>query len=385
MLSSDQISALDDRLAPYGSEVVSLYLDVNPASQDNARKAWALRARAAMEELDLPNGAARRISERLRSAPGAPDAKTLAVFAHATDDEPFEVVEIERAMAAVGAHDGALARVGKPFLAPLKLTLLRRRPSLVLQLGGDRIRRFVMEPGDIVELPPAEQDWDETFWRESAKGESGSPTVLPSGGSSHDKYDERTENWYAKLRKRVASELVQTMAKHQAARLILVGTEPELAAFESEMDGPAKELITARLPPPSNPSASAGAMREHAKSAVEEAERAEGEARLDEAVEKGVLGLNLTLAAVNDARVYLLILPDVPYVDVWRCSSSGHVFGNRESAEARCAGGAVERVALADVLPDLAEATGMELAFLSGEADRRLREEHGGLAGLVRW
>ena len=70
MLSSDQISALDDRLAPYGSEVVSLYLDVNPASQDNARKAWALRARPAMEELDLPNGAARRISERLRSAPG---------------------------------------------------------------------------------------------------------------------------------------------------------------------------------------------------------------------------------------------------------------------------------------------------------------------------
>ena len=44
---------------------------------------------------------------------------------------------------------------------------------------------------------------------------------------------------------------------------------------------------------------------------------------VEEAVEKGVLGLNLTLAAVNDARVYLLILPDVPYVDVWRCSSSG--------------------------------------------------------------
>ena len=139
MLSPDQISALGDRLAPYGSEVVSLYLDVNPASQDNARKAWALRARAAMEELGLANGASRRIAERLRSAPGAPDAKTLAVFAHVTDDEPFEVIEIERALAAVAAHDGALARVGKPFLAPLKLTLLRRRPSLVLHLGGDRI------------------------------------------------------------------------------------------------------------------------------------------------------------------------------------------------------------------------------------------------------
>lgn len=385
MLSTDQISALGDRLAPFGSEIVSLYLDVNPASQDNARKAWALRARAAMEELELPNGAARRISERLRSVPGAPDAKTLAVFAHPTDDEPFETVEIEHALAAVGAHDGAMARLGKPFLAPMRLTLLRRRPSLVLQLGGDRIRRFVMEPGDIVELETAEQDWDETFWRESAKAESGSPTVLPSGGSSHDMYEERTENWHARLRKRVASDLVQTMAKHHAARLILVGTEPELAAFEAELEGPAKELITARLPPPSNPAASAGAMREHLKGAVEQAEQEEGEARLDEAVEKGVLGLNLTLAAVNEARVYLLILPNVPYVDVWHCSSSGQVFGNRESAESRCVGGAVEQVALADVLPELAAANGMELIFLSGEADRRLREDHGGLAALVRW
>src|SRR5690606_31224655 len=342
MLSPDQISALGDRLAPYGSEVVSLYLDVNPASQDNARKAWALRARAAMGELGLANGASRRIAERLRSAPGAPDAKTLAAFAHVTDDEPVDGIETERALAAVAAPHRGRARVGKPFLAPLKLTLLRRRPSLVLQLGGDRIRRFVMEAADIAELPTAEQDWDETFWRESAKAESGSPTVLPSGGSSHDKYDERTENWHAKLRELVASELVEVMAERQAARLILVGTEPEIAAFESEMTGPTRELIAARLPPPSNPAASAGAMRQHLAAAVDEAEREEGEARLDEAVEKGVLGLNLTLAAVNDARVYLLILPDVPYLDVWHCSSTGHVFGNRESAEARCTGGAVE-------------------------------------------
>lgn len=385
MLTPAQISALDDRLAPYGSEVVSLYLDVNPASQDNARKAWSLRARAAMEALGLPNGTARRIAERLRAAPGAPEAKTLAVFAHATDDEPFETVLIEHAMAAVAAHDGAMARFGKPFLAPMRLTRLRRRPSLVLQLSGDRIRRFVMEPGDIVELPAAEQDWDETYWRESGQAESGSPNVLPSGGSSHDMYEERTENWHARLRKRVAADLVATMAENHAARLILVGTEPELAAFEAELEGPAAALITARLAPPSNPSASAGALREHFAEAVTDAEREEGEARLNDAVERGVVGLSATLAAINEARVYLLVLPDVPYLEVWHCSASGHVFASSEAAETQCPGGAVEQVALADVLPDLAEATGMELIFITGDADRRLREDHGGLAGLVRW
>lgn len=385
MLTPALISALDDRLANYGNEVVSLYLDVNPASPDNARKAWALRARAAMDELALPNGASRRISERLRAVPGAPDAKSLAVFSHVSDDEPFETLFIERELAALSEHDGAIARYGTPFLAPLRLTLLRRRPSLVLQLSGDRIRRFISEADTIQELSTSEQDWDETYWRESGQAETGSPTVLASGGSSHDMYEERTENWHARLRKRVAAELGHTMDEHGAVRIILVGTEPDIAAFEAELPDPAKGLVSARIPPPSNPAASAGALKDHLASAIAEAELTEGTARLDAAVEKGVMGLNLTLGAINEARVYELILPDVPYLDVWRCTTTGFVYGNRDAAQSHCDGGAVEQSKLADLLPELASATGLELTFLSGEADRRLREEHGGLAGLLRW
>src|SRR5690606_12351704 len=162
------------------------------------------------------------------------------------------------------------------------------------------------------ELPTAEQDWDETYWRESGQAESGSPNVLPSGGSSHDKYEDRTENWHARLRKRVAADVVGTMAEHHAARLILVGTEPEIAAFEAVMEDHDKEHITTRLPAQANPTASPGALKEHFAAAVREAEQEEGETRLNEAVEKGVVGLNATLDAVNEARVYLLVLPDVP-------------------------------------------------------------------------
>ena len=385
MLTPAQITALDDQLAGSGSEIVSLYLDVNPATHDNARKAWALRARAAMNDLALPAGVARRIAERLRSVPGSPEAKSLAVFANAGDDEPFKTLFIDRELAVLGAHGGAIARYGSPLLAPLRLTLMRRRPSLVLQLAGDRIRMFICEPGGIVELPTAEQDWDETFWRESGRAETGSPTVLASGGSSHDMYEDRTEHWHAQLRKRVAAEIVDTMHAYGAARTVVVGTEPDVAAFVAELDAAAASVVTATLPLPPNPDAGAGALRAYFAGAIAEAELAEGEARLAKAIEKGVLGLNLTLGAVNESRVYELILPNVPYGDVWRCSTTGFVFGNSDAARSHCAGGAVEGTKLGDILPDLAAANGMELTFLSGDADRRLREDHGGLAGLLRW
>src|SRR5690606_18140008 len=150
MLATERIRSLSERLAPYGDRVISLYLDVNPASVDNQRKAWVLRARAAMEALGLPNGSSRRIAERLRGQV-LPEARTLAVFAHPDAKELFTTVPIKHSLRAVTAHDGALVRFCEPFLALIQLNLLRRRPSLVLQNVGDRIRLFVVGPGSIEE------------------------------------------------------------------------------------------------------------------------------------------------------------------------------------------------------------------------------------------
>src|SRR5690606_21931864 len=135
MIASEGIRSLRERLAPYGDQVVSLYLDVNPASPDNRRKAWALRARAALEALDLPKEASRRIAERLRLEVGRPDARTLVVFMHVEDEDVYESLEVDESLAPVEAAGGALARWGKPFLAPLELSTLRRRPSIALLLG----------------------------------------------------------------------------------------------------------------------------------------------------------------------------------------------------------------------------------------------------------
>ncbi|HEX7038609.1 MAG TPA: hypothetical protein VF202_00690, partial [Trueperaceae bacterium] len=160
---------------------------------------------------------------------------------------------------------------------------------------------------------------------------------------------------------------------------------PDVAAFEAELDPATAALVKGRMPLPANPAASAGSLHAQFLAAVREAEVAEAADALAKAERSGVSGAGPTLQAVSENRVHTLIVPDVPYQEVWRCKASGRVFATHERAAGECEGEDLEPVPLADALPRLAETYGMELRFLSGEPDRRLREELGGLAGLLRW
>src|SRR5690606_36374983 len=151
--------------------------------------------------------------------------------------------------------------------------LLRRRPSLVLQIVGDRIRLFVVGPGSIEELEKVQQDWDETFWRTDEGTGSTRPGETQRGGSPKDAYEERTENWIARLYKRVAGDLRRLVDKHGACRVILSGTAPDVAAFEAELDPAAAALVKARIPLQPNPDASAGSLHERFLEAIREPRR----------------------------------------------------------------------------------------------------------------
>lgn len=385
MIPSEGIRSLRERLAPYGDQVVSLYLDVNPASQDNARKAWSLRARAALEALALPKEASRRIAERLRLEVGMPDAKTLVVFTHAEDESLYESFEVEEALAPVEAAGGALARWGEPFLAPLELTALRRRPSIALLLGKDRIRRFLVHRSAVEELPVAIQPRDESAWREMTEASVGMPGVVARGGSGKDLYERRTADWESRLRKVVAAGLSEALAEHDAVRIVLVGREPDVAAFEADLDDRFRSRVGARIPLPPDPDAPATALADALLGAVARAEEDEVEALLDHARERGVWGSDTTLRAVDEGRVRTLIVPDVPYQPVFRCAGSGRVMASREAAVAECPEERIDEVPLADTLPELAVRHGLEIAFARGSADDRLMTTCEGLAGLLRW
>ncbi|MFO7545941.1 MAG: hypothetical protein R6W77_10640 [Trueperaceae bacterium] len=385
MIASDGIRSLRERLAPYGNQVVSLYLDVNPASPDNVRKAWSLRARAALEALNLPKEASRRIAERLRLEVGMPDARTLVVFTHAQDESLYESLEIDESLAPVDAAGGALARWGKPFLAPLELTTMRRRPSVALVLGKERIRRFLVHRSAVDELPAAIQPRDETAWREMSEGSVGMPGVVARGGSGKDIYERRTADWESRFRKVVAAGLAELLEEHDAVRVVLMGREPDVAAFEGELDDAMRPRVGARIPLPPDPDAPAPALADALLEAVARAEEAEADGLLDHARERGVWGSDTTLRAVDEGRVRMLIVPDVPYQPVFRCAGSGRVLASREAASAACPGEQIDEVPLADTLPELASRHGLEIAFARGAADERLTSTCEGLAGLLRW
>lgn len=385
MIASEGIRSLRERLAPYGDQVVSLYLDVNPASPDNQRKAWSLRARAALEALDLPKEASRRIAERLRQEVGMPDARTLAVFTHVDDEDLYESLEVDESLAPVEAAGGALARWGKPFLAPLELTTLRRRPSVALLLGKERIRRFLVNRSAVDELPAAIQPRDESAWREMTEASVGMPGVVARGGSGKDLYERRTADWESRFRKVVAAGTPELLEAHDAVRIVLMGREPDVSAFESELDDATRARVGARVSLPPDPDAPAPALADALLAAVARAEEAEVDQLLDHARERGVWGLDTTLRAVDEGRVRMLIVPDVPYQTVFQCAGSGRVLASRAAASAVCPGEEIDEVPLADTLPELASKYGLELAFARGAADERLTSTCEGMAGLVRW
>jgi len=385
MIASEGIRSLRERLAPYGDQVVSLYLDVNPASPDNRRKAWALRARAALEALDLPKEASRRIAERLRLEVGRPDARTLVVFMHVEDEDVYESLEVDESLAPVEAAGGALARWGKPFLAPLELSTLRRRPSIALLLGKERIRRFLVHRSAVDELPAAIQPRDETGWRELTEGSVGMPGVVARGGSGKDLYERRTGDWESRFRKVVAAGTPALLEANDAVRIVLMGREPDVAAFEAELDDAMRARVGARIPLPPDPDAPSAAVADALLDAIARAEEAEVDELLDHVRERGVWGSDTTLRAVDEGRVRMLIVPDVPYQPVFRCAESGRVLASRAAASAACPGEDIDEVPLADTLPELASRHGLELAFAPGAADERLSSTCEGLAGLLRW
>jgi len=90
------------------------------------------------------------------------------------------------------------------------------------------------------------------------------------------------------------------------------------------------------------------------------------------------------LEALQEGRLHLLVVPWSLEVRVFRCAS-GRVELTREAAEVYCPGEKLEEVSLKEVLPTLAQAYNLRLEIVHGEAETRLREEFGGLAGLVRW
>lgn len=384
MIGTDRIRTLQNEVARYPLPVLSLYLDVDPSRPENARKAYALRARAALRALGLPKSYIRSLLARLRLDHGVPEARTVAVFAGEEPERLFESFMVRPVIPQVAAHQGVVARWGEPYVAPLLLALSEHPRYLGVLLESNNARLFELFLDEIEELPALEQPLDYSQWRPLREHSTGAPGVPARGGSGKDLFDKRVADWRRRFHKDVALRVAQEVEGRDTCRLMLMGLEPEIHAFEAALPPALQARVHERLAPPANPEATASALHplflEAAARVEDELERS----LLDRIRERGVWGFGPTLEAVDEGRVRTLAVPWHLDASVVRCAG-GRVVASLAEAAHLCPDAERLERPLADVLPALAERHGMEFVVLHGENETRLQRDFDGLAGLARW
>ncbi|GEM89218.1 VLRF1 family aeRF1-type release factor [Oceanithermus desulfurans] len=394
MISKEAIQKLRNEIGLRSGPVLSLYLATNPASRDvldysasGKRKPFVIRAKDTLKALAVPEAIASRVIDRLEH--DVIRGRTRAVFA--TEDE-LEVYDLNVDLPVVNLpHGEVLARWGEPYVLPLVLALDEYERYAVVLLDEERWRLFEVYLNDVREVADAFRAVAPETWRKLSESKPATPMGLGArgttarGGMGRDRFDRRVLAWTHRFYRQLAGELEGWLERLGAERLILMGVPEETRYFEELLPRAVRERVVAHLPMPAGGSkVDASEVLALTEAAIEEAERRKEAELLDRIREEGVWGTENVLEALQQGRVYVLVMPWHPEGRVWRCPDTGYAALARERAEAVCPG-AAEEADLAETLVELAGLFGARVEFVRGDNADRLEREFGGLAGLKRW
>lgn len=386
MLDKPTVTLIRETIAPHEGPVLSLYLDVNPANPDNVRKAHVRRAKDALRDLKVPKDFAEDIVQRLSLEHVIPQGRTLVVFAGADPAKLFETLYLQTELALLDLTDGVIARWGKPYVAPILFAVDEHERYGLAYVSSDEWRYFEVFLGEIVELRGADRLDPSADWRQYTQARRNPSITGPvQGGSDHDRFDARQEDWTLRHYRQAAEELVEAVNAAGLDRLVLIGQDAAVRDFEAQLPNTLKSKVVARTSAPSDTNISATHWLTMVTPLLERVEREHESALLDQVRERGIWGVDETLAALQEGRLSTLLVPWGAGLDVYRCEQSGLVASTEEEAERICVGEAHALVGLKEVLPELVERHGPKLEFLAGEPSERLKKDFGGLAGITRW
>jgi hypothetical protein len=367
--------------------VLSLYLDVNPARPENARRAWIIRAKNAAREAGAPKEVERRVVESLELGQPLPQGLTLVVFASEEEGAVWEMVYLKTELPVMAAYQGVIAGWGRPLLTPLLLILEEARPCAVVYLDQTHWRYLEIALGEIEEKEQALLRLDPAQWhmvRESSPGVG----HAQHGGSQRDRFDRRVEDWVHRFYKDAAGRLSELLQGSRARHILLIGEAQHLSDFERFLPEHVREMITCRLPPPPEDGITPHRILEHAQPALQQAELSSKQRLLDRIRENGIWGLDSVLQALQQGRLHLLALPFSAGElnrTLHRCRGSGLLTSSADRARELSPGDDTELVRVGQVLPELAGKHGTRLEFLREEPEQRLLREFGSFAALTRW
>jgi len=378
MLTQEGTRYIREFVAPRVAPVLSLYLDVNPANPDNQGKAYALRARGALEEIGVPPEVSKKVLEKIEHEP--PHARSWVIFATQGWLESYNL-QVDLPLV-----QGVEARWGEPYLTPMLYLLDEYERVGVVFLDSQKWRMFEVYLGEIEELPGAfravpTQEWNRLT--QDSAGRRYAEGSIHRAAANTDRFERRLATWTHRFYKRMAGLLEQTMTERNIQKLVLVGQKAEVLVLKDLLPRRLRERVLAILPSLPSPLIQASEVLRLVQGVLEPLERERENRLLDEVAERGVAGLDQTLELLQQGGLHLLVAPWNPQGRVYQ-APDGWVGGSMEGAVAHGAG-RIKNVDLKQVLPELAEAFGTRLEFVRGPAEERLHKAFGGLAGLPRW
>jgi hypothetical protein len=399
----NQLQTLRSWTENAGSDVLSIYCGVNPAKPENAGKAWLRRVKNSLEKLpEIRNVEGKRdtplydqVLKLLEEE--RPQARTLALFAHRDAHGRLHAqrLDLQVELPVVDLAQGRVdARYGAPYLAPLWFAVDEYQRSGVLLLTVGRWRFFEVFLGEAREATDIFAAVSDSEWQELNEASRkvsdvwGGRSARPGGRydklSPKDRLAAKVSTWMHKLYSRLGHLLEPVVANLGISRLVLIGEAWQISHFEGYLSRKLQDKIVARIPlRPELEKANASAIAREVEPALEEAERREELRTLDAIREQpGLWGVDPVLDALQLGRVKRWVLPWSLNEKIWRCEE-GFVAATRATAEIICE--QPQQVDLREHALNLANEFGADIEFVRGEAERRLQQEMGGMAALVRW
>lgn len=366
---TEEVRGLIDRVTGHPGPVLSAYLSVNPAYVENRDRAYVVRLKVAMKERGVPQDLAARVMEFFERE--HPRAHTLVIFA--ASDGLFEAYGLPVDLPEV-------VRWGEPAVAPLMLALEEHERYGVVLVDRERLRFFTTFLGGVEEVVESENRLDTAGWRELNLAPS---TGLPRGGSAKDDFDDRVEANVRRFYREMADAVRHEARKMGVKRLILAGTRERVAEFRDMLPREVRETVVGEVPVPAG--APESEILERVSEARERAAREREAELMNAARERGVHGLKETVEALQEGRVYqVLVLWDLEEEVRWSDAEGMVRFDGGDPSYPESE---TRPRPLMDVLVDLARARGARIEFVRGdnEVAKALREECGGICGLTRF
>lgn len=389
MIDRDTVQQIRAELGALQPPVLSLYVEVDPANPDNARRAWELRARNALKALAAPVAVEQAVLAALE-AEFTPEARTLAIFAAETAGSQVTITRLPLhiSLPLLDLSNGRVeARWGEPYIAPIIYALDQYERTAVIWLRGEGWRFCEVFLGEIVEHTDVFRSVEADLWREVDQFDPQRlrERLRAQAMGNRDRFARRMENIAARYLQRLAGLTERALAHFGIRRLVLLGRDEATKQFVALLPRTVQQMVVAHVADLPHPEAAPAHVLAKVLPVLEHVEQVHEQELLNQVTRQpGVWGVDPVLAALQEGRLSVLLAPWRLNEQVW-LSGNALLAGSREQALVLAPDAEPQPVALRDVLVDACTAFATRLEFVSGAAEERLLRDFSGLAGILRW